>query len=575
MVVKDMGSTPSPQEVADALGLTLERQHPSGAPWCPPGDGTVLRRWVIDRTGALGSGIRRAVRLARLMAVADGRDYAHFLYLRLSSLRASQFRALLAMAVKEHRLPASVATLSEAGVSLNEVALAAAARPQEGFEIDYAQMPRLAALLDFMHNALGFSEVADLLAPVCRMGVPPGSANEVGRALHAALNAWLGVRLESTNYIRQAQLIRTFLTRRGQVMAAAIDDEAILAFWEEVGVNATEDGIEGFRLYRSSAAALLRYRQSLLDAASAREIERSFSRGFDGTELRWDVGRGVLGDQNAWHSPLHALARPPAHRVKWLTRREQHSLLNYLGGQAHDPDEEPDEESAQPWVGGLADRDRFDLGFSLTLLRCDVFGAAQASIVARLRKRSRPEDAIAHAMAEIDEQAYRVAISTYSDIREQVHLECQAALCFLMEAGATEAVLVLNFLVGPEAVRAMLGDVNLQDDYTEQSLLAEIAEVLKRAACDPHAVAPESVHQLLQQARSNIRKVNRAGFRREDRAAADSLRAMQVGAPAAIELVRELDRLISALSAQRQDSLADRARFHSAFRRAYFSPAVQ
>jgi hypothetical protein len=570
-----MGSIPSPQEVADALGLTLERQHSSGTPWCPPGDGTVLRHWVIDRTGALGSGIRRAVRLARLMAVADGRDYSHFLYLRLSCLRASQFRALLAAAVKERRLPTSVATLSEAGVNLKEAALGVAAQPQEGFEINYAQMPRLAALLDFMHNALGFSEVADLLAPVCRLGTPPSSANEVGRALHAALNAWLGDRLESTNHIRQAQLIRAFLTRRGQVVAAAIDDEAILAFWEEVGVNATEDGIEGFRLYRSSAAALLRYRQSLLDASFAREIERSFSRGFDGTELQGEAGGAALGDQEAWHSPLYALARPPAHRVKWLTRREQHSLINYLGDQAHDPDEEPDEESAQPWIGGLADRERFDLGFSLTLLRCDVFGAAQASIVARLRKRARPEDAIAHVMAEIAEQAYPVAISIYSDIREQLHLECQAALCILMEAGATEAVLLLDFLVGPDAVRAMLGDVSLQEDDAEQSVLAQIGEVLRRVASGPHAVTPESVLQLLQQARSNNRKVNRAGFRREDRASVDALGAMQVGAPAAIELIRELDRLILSLAAQRHDGHADRARFHSAFRQAYFGAAAQ
>jgi hypothetical protein len=70
-----MAGPPTAQDVADALGLTLEREDASGAPWCPPGDGMTLRRWVSDRSASLGTGIRRGVRLVRVMAIADGRDY--------------------------------------------------------------------------------------------------------------------------------------------------------------------------------------------------------------------------------------------------------------------------------------------------------------------------------------------------------------------------------------------------------------------------------------------------------------------------------------------------------------------
>jgi hypothetical protein len=73
-----MAGPANAQDVADALAITLERQDATGAPWCPPGDGAALRRWVTDRSAALGGGIRRVVRLARLMAIADGRDYVHF-----------------------------------------------------------------------------------------------------------------------------------------------------------------------------------------------------------------------------------------------------------------------------------------------------------------------------------------------------------------------------------------------------------------------------------------------------------------------------------------------------------------
>src|SRR3974390_1251229 len=102
-----MAGTPSAQDVADALAMTLEREDASGAPWCPPGDGAALRRWVTDRSASLGTGIRRVVRLARLVAVADGRDYVRFLYQRVGSLRGRQFRHALERAAAEGRLPKS------------------------------------------------------------------------------------------------------------------------------------------------------------------------------------------------------------------------------------------------------------------------------------------------------------------------------------------------------------------------------------------------------------------------------------------------------------------------------------
>src|SRR3984957_73808 len=134
-----MPAPPSPQDVADALAMTLEREDSSGAPWCPPGDAAALRKWVTDRSASLGTGIRRAIRLARLMAVADGRaDYIRFLYERVGSLRARLFRQVIERAAAEGRLPKSIATLTPNGVHLREAALAPQGAPQGAFEIDYA-----------------------------------------------------------------------------------------------------------------------------------------------------------------------------------------------------------------------------------------------------------------------------------------------------------------------------------------------------------------------------------------------------------------------------------------------------
>src|SRR5262249_32499997 len=149
------------QEVADALAMTLEREDASGAPWCPPRDGMAVRRWVTDRSAQLGTGLRRVVRLVRLMALADGRGYVRFLYVRLTALRGQQFRHALQAAAREGRLTPRIATMSDSGVHLREAAMAAPG--DAAFEIDFGQMPRLAALLDFLNNALGFSAVADLV----------------------------------------------------------------------------------------------------------------------------------------------------------------------------------------------------------------------------------------------------------------------------------------------------------------------------------------------------------------------------------------------------------------------------
>src|ERR1700744_4694017 len=180
-----MPTPPSAQDVADALAMSLEREDMSGAPWCPPGDAVVLRKWVTDRSASLGTGIRRVVRLARLMAVADGRsDYIRFLYERVGSFRAPLVRQGLERSAAEGRLPRSVATLTENGVQLREAALVSQGAAQDAFEIDFVQMPRLAALLDIMHNALGFTVVADLLAPLLpKTGAPKSLDDQFGSAL--------------------------------------------------------------------------------------------------------------------------------------------------------------------------------------------------------------------------------------------------------------------------------------------------------------------------------------------------------------------------------------------------------
>ena len=202
--------------------------------------------------------------------------------------------------------------------------------------------------------------------------------------------------------MRQAQRMRTFLATRGRVSPDAVDDEAILLFWMTAAVATDNDRIDGFRLYTSAASAMLRYRQALRDANAARQLEASLGLGQDTAAGELALERLVERETGIepWQSPLRALASLPANRVKWLTRKEQARLRHYLGGPAGEEaaQEQGGEGEPGPWQGGLAGDERFDLRCWLTLLRADVFGAAQASIVGQLRKRKAPDAAIEQAM---------------------------------------------------------------------------------------------------------------------------------------------------------------------------------
>jgi hypothetical protein len=449
--------------------------------------------------------------------------------------------------------------------------------------------------------------VADLLAPLLpKTGAPTSTADEVARALQAALNAWLSQRLESNNHILQAQQIRGFIAGRGRLAPETVDDEGILQFWIQAAEADKTKPIEGFRLYRGVATAMLRYRQALRDALAARYIEEALGRGIEAANEDFTSDQ-VDSRGEPWRSPLRALTLPPAGNVKWLTAKEQHVLRNYLGGPADDADNAGDdaadsvEDSAgAAWKGGLAGDERFDLAHWLTLLRADVFGTVQASIVGRLRKRAEAEPAIAQAMATIDAAAYAAVASAYAELRAQLHVESLAALALLMEAGAGEAVILLRWLGGDAAVSAVLGparrrpmaaadddgdddddDDEDDDDDDEDAeehaddLRAAIAPRLTAAIADATAVPEGAGRTLLLAALAARRKVSRAGFRRDDRADPAMAAALRAGAAAVSEVVGELDRLAATLSAKAPaaDLAGDMARFAETFRRIYLERA--
>jgi hypothetical protein len=177
-------------------------------------------------------------------------------------------------------------------------------------------------------------------------------------------------------------------------------------------------------------------------------------------------------------------------------------------------------------------------------------------------------------------------------VREQLRLQSLAALVMLMDAGAAEALILLRHFGGGDAIDAVAAasrgnvtsvpapapqrSIDLDDDgelepMIADALVAQFSSALSAAALRPDALLPEATRDLIAQARAAERKVNRLGFRREDRSAPRMLLSLRSAIAAVIDLLAELDRLQAALSTcpRRDQAVADRALFAAAFARIY------
>ena len=201
----------------------------------------------------------------------------------------------------------------------------------------------------------------------------------------------------------------------------------------------------------------------------------------------------------------------------------------------------------------------------------------QASIVARLRKRVPPAEAVAVAIAAVDSEAYRTCASAYSDLHDQLRLECLAALAVLMEVGAAEAIILINHLGGQGAVTDLVGSavppvVEAADQEEVADVVREeIAGILKAALADPGKVSKG--RELLLEARAATRKVNRMGFRRGDHSDPEMLAALQSGATVVTEVIHELERLTARLAQKLQlaDVATDQTNFYTTFQKLYLA----
>ena len=199
-------------ELRAALDLVTETES-AGAPKFAPEVCRKLRRMILCRNYA--KALLELSHLAVVAALSAPRPGAYLAFFYESGpARAAGFRGFLTHA--------ALGTAPGIRLESDRVVLS---YPDGGFEITYARMPLLSALLEFLLTALGYGALdeafAELTGPEATDARVKTAAKEIAKQLYGYLNAQLG----SLHDQRQQHALIGFLTKRqgGTFSAAQIE----------------------------------------------------------------------------------------------------------------------------------------------------------------------------------------------------------------------------------------------------------------------------------------------------------------------------------------------------------------
>lgn len=603
------------QELVDAVKITAEATR-YGNTWCPASTANRVTRAICNH-GALVPGL--AQQLARFIRLADragGRNgYFGFVYERLPVLRPEHFKDQIQKAAARGALEGIVKP-GEAGVRFLEPELAGGAERDKPFDLSYKQMPAVVAFLDMLHNMLGYPLIGEICAPV--MGPRcSGSAAQVGLQLRSELQAWLHPRTVSEHASKLASHISEFLYANHYVTAndkpngAAIDDECILKFWEgqPAKADSTPDapgkkGIDGLRLFRNAALRMLWYRDAALLRIYERRIDGAASisqgpaeRQAGGREVSLEsvvVGDFRPGESNdlemsstglfdtAWESPLAQLYEGPAGRANWMLDKERVVLAHLV----HDPElierkskgkgtpaddsgrgDDGEDESRktgklQPMFSGAPAGE-----LTRTFARYSWFGDVQDGVVNRIKTRDAGTMPL--------EDGYAFLRKFYRTLAADLDRATKAATWRLLSQRRPAGALMVSAIEPAHfaaALEATGGQRDRQDDDGDAADLsaALVAQLLLMLQARDHPFGREL--------RAAAETFERAGFGSRDALDPAFVEALTLGAPAALDLQRIVERAADWLDKAISGSAfaEDEVRFHRRLEAMYgVAPALR
>jgi hypothetical protein len=379
---------------------------------------------VLRRSKQLSGYIYQLVRVARMAAFcSSNKPIQNFFFSKSVQLTRTHFQQIIAKAIEENRLPPEVARIVRVQQGTATIEFVESAMRGDvsdaPYRLSYGNIPPVAAIYEILCYALTSEVVKSILQPVMTHQSVTTDANTVARKLCAKFSAWLTDALGKSHAARNAIVIQRYLARHSALSAGSINDDIIFNFWAEHAAledssAISADDVKGFRIYRNAATSLLRFERAL--SLSQRRVGEDFEIAdrvpFNGQpDDPYDFFLPQQGVE-IWRSPVARLFSPPCLPVKWLTPTQARRLRNYIDGYSSARERRPQTSDNADGIVipeeckgnqtefslsyaklsrldgptcSLMGVDRFDLRFTLTLLRVDVFGAAQSRIINNLR----------------------------------------------------------------------------------------------------------------------------------------------------------------------------------------------
>lgn len=460
---------------------------------------------------------RPVLELCHLLVIADacgGRGRFEPFFAEVAPARAGAYRGYIEQSLKGAK-PGRV-RLTRTGTTV-EIGY-----PDGMFAISYARMPFLAALMEFVIGSVGYCAAEEVIRPVLSDRPTLQAIGGAANALSKLLYDYLKDHLPSAQIHRKFERLIDHLEQRfgDRFEAGTVDDEAVLAFWQQESVKGGSEGAD-FRTYASVFRGFLRLVQAIDQAQRLYELKHPRVIGTDREAGEVDPSdESVLALlEDLPPNPLAALDRPPMDGVKFLNKREKAEI----------------ELLAECGDGAIR--------LPLSLLRCEVFGKGQARITRALRCKAGPDELrqLIDESAPEDYQSRRQALSHLDRHIERVLL---ASLYLLARARRPEAFTVIMG-VKPDLDLKRLAEVIPVDPDADGDVVyldhGDIADRVFAVLEDEARVGPD-LARLMTDARKAFRGLARQGFAETGEAVPELAEAHAQGVAA----LMTLDRLLRA-----------------------------
>jgi hypothetical protein len=363
------------------------------------------------------------------------------------------------------------------------------------FSVSFSRMPFLSALLEFLVSTVGYGMIDDWFQAMLECGSSSDLISKTAKALSRNLYAYLSDHLPGAQAQRNFQRLTSFLeARNGEpVRVDAIDDEAVLEFWQLYSVAAK--GEKGdFKTFRFVFRSFVRLHQAMEATQIRNALNRPKTIGTNRADGEIDPDQlfGIVEAIDEQRNALEALRDDAVKPIKFFNSREAGELELLFD------------------CGPVA------LVLPLSLMRAEIFGVEQTRITQALRRGAAKDvQAIIHGPGASNYDHRRQAFQNLGAHLFRVLLASLHALAQARHKTAISMVLSLR----PNADYGRLANL-FPDQGNEDGNVVVLDSDLIRDRFFSTLVKLETgdteLGGLFREARSAFGKLSRHGFRTRD-----------------------------------------------------------